>query len=160
MATTETAAHHDDHGHDHDDGAVHVHIAPAQFYSGIFAALVVLTIVTVGASYIDMGAANTFVAVVIATAKASLVAAFFMHLRHDRIFNTIAFVSAFLFLAVFLFMTADDLWKRGEVDAGNGTHMFNKTGEEAPGGMPSAMVIPSSMAQEGEHGGGEHKSEH
>jgi cytochrome c oxidase subunit 4 len=157
MATTESAAHHDEHGHA-DDGAVHVHIAKAQFYWGVFAALVMLTIVTVAASYVDMGAANTIVAVLIATAKASLVAAFFMHLRHDRVFNTIAFVSSFIFLGVFLMMTADDLWKRGEVDNGNGTHMFNQTGEEAPGGLASAMVIPSSIANEhgGEHGGETH----
>ena len=30
--------------------------------------------------------------------KASLVAAFFMHLRHDKLFNTLAFLAAFLFL--------------------------------------------------------------
>ena len=159
MATTETAAKHDAHEH-HDDGAVHVHIATSRFYWGIFLTLAVLTIITVAVSRVDLGAANTIVAVLIATAKASLVATFFMHLRHDRIFNTLAFLAAFVFLGIFIFMTADDLWKRGEVDNAYGTHIFNKTGEEAPGGLPSANVVPSSMLEEGERGGGEHKSEH
>ena len=47
---------HDGHGHDHDDGGpVHVHIAPAGFYWGIFGALIVLTFLTVAASYVVMG---------------------------------------------------------------------------------------------------------
>jgi hypothetical protein len=49
-AATATDAH-----PDHDDGNVHVHIAKAQFYWGIFGALVVLTLVTVKVSYYDFG---------------------------------------------------------------------------------------------------------
>src|ERR1019366_723822 len=52
---------HAGHGHGHDDhddgGAVHVHIASTQFYVGIFAALVCLTILTVKVSYYDFGPA-------------------------------------------------------------------------------------------------------
>src|SRR5579859_5472110 len=99
------------HGEHADDGAVHAHLSSAQFYWGIFAALVCLTIVTVRVSYYDFGSANIVIALVVATAKASLVAAFFMHLRHDKIFNTIAFLAAFLFLSIFLLLTRDDLYK-------------------------------------------------
>lgn len=142
------------HG-DHDDGAVHVHVAPAKFYWGIFGALVILTIVTVKVSYYDFGSANTIIAMLIATMKAGLVATFFMHLRHDKAFNTICFLSAFLFLGIFILLTTDDTTTRGRVDDSYGTKIFPPTGEVAPGGFPSAMVIPSSSAP---HGGGHGES--
>ncbi len=97
------------HGHGHDDGAVHVHISSTQFYVGIFLALVCLTILTVKVSYYDFGSANILIAMAIATMKASLVAVFFMHLAHDKKFNAITFVSAFVFLGVFIVFTYDDL---------------------------------------------------
>src|SRR5580704_2747448 len=91
----------DAHAHA-DDGAVHVHIASNAFYFGIFGALICLTLLTVKVSYYDFGSANIVIALLVATMKASLVAAFFMHLRYDKLFNTIAFLSAFLFLAIFI----------------------------------------------------------
>jgi cytochrome c oxidase subunit 4 len=126
-----------------DDGAVHEHISNPAFLCAIFGALVCLTILTVAASYVDFGSGNTVIALIIATIKAGLVATFFMHLRYDKLFYTLTFLSAFLFLAVFLMLTSDDDWRRGQVDDAYGTKVFDQTGELAPGGFPSAMVIPS-----------------
>ncbi len=56
-----------------------------KLYLGVFAALLVLTAVTVGVAYIDLGhGANIGLALVIATLKASLVGFFFMHLKWER----------------------------------------------------------------------------
>jgi caa(3)-type oxidase subunit IV len=82
-------AHGDGHGHGHAEGAGAHHVDPLWLYMAIFAALIVMTVVTVGASYVDFGAANTIIAVVIASIKASLVAIFFMHLRHDKPFHSL-----------------------------------------------------------------------
>src|SRR6185312_2953909 len=129
------------HGHAHaDDGAVHVHIASAQFYVGIFIALVALTILTVKVSYYDFGEANIFVAMLIATCKASLVATFFMHLRHDKLFNTLSFLSAFLFLAIFILFTYDDLGNRGKLDYSYGGTVDPRTGQAAAGGLPETSA--------------------
>ena len=134
MATeSHTAGDHDHagHGHDghgHDDGAVHVHISSTQFYVGIFAALVCLTILTVKVSYYDFGSANILIAMAIATTKASLVAIFFMHLRHDKKFNALTFLAAFVFLGVFIVFTYDDLGRRGEIDNAYGGTVDLKTG--------------------------------
>jgi cytochrome c oxidase subunit 4 len=54
-------------------------------YFTIFGALMVLTIITVGVSYVHLPIAMAvFVALVVATIKGSLVAMYFMHLLHER----------------------------------------------------------------------------
>jgi len=137
------------HAHGHaDDGAVHVHIAPARFYWGIFGALVLLTIATVKVSYYDFGAANTIVAMLIATMKGSLVAAFFMHLRYDRLFNTLAFLAAFLFLAIFILLTYDDLGHRAQVEPDYGAVINRETGMAAPGGAPATSATIDEVGNE------------
>jgi cytochrome c oxidase subunit 4 len=129
-------------------GAAHVHIASSRFYWGIFGALIFLTIVTVKVSYFDFGAANIILALVIATMKASLVAAFFMHLRHDNLFNTIAFLAAFVFLGVFILLTYDDTGYRGQVDNDYGGKVDPRTGLNAAGGEPATSATSDSVARE------------
>jgi cytochrome c oxidase subunit IV len=129
-----------DDGHAHDEGAVHAHIASTQFYVGIFIALVVLTIITVKVSYYDFGSANILIAIAIATAKASLVSIFFMHLAHDKKFNALTFVTAFVLLGIFIVFTYDDLGRRGEVDNAYGGTVDLQTGQAAPGGLPATTA--------------------
>ena len=142
MATDHTHAAHPD------DGQVHVHIATAQFYWGIFSALIVLTLLTVRVSYYDFGSANIIIALLIATMKASLVAAFFMHLRHDKLFNTIAFLAAFLFLAIFILLTYDDLGLRESEVHGYIQTVDPRTGDLAPGGEPATSATSDSVPGE------------
>jgi len=54
-------------------------------YLMVFGTLLVLTLITVGVSYLDLPEFETvIVALIIATTKASLVAMFFMHLKGER----------------------------------------------------------------------------
>jgi cytochrome c oxidase subunit 4 len=162
MATEQAHAHggHDD-GHDDDDGAVHVHIGSNQSYVGIFLALIALTFVTVKVSYYDFGSANIIIAMVVATMKATLVAAFFMHLRYDKLFNTLAFLASFFFLAIFILLTYDDLGNRGKVDPNYGGMVNIQTGVAAPGGAPATTATQDDVVGEaapqgsGAPGGGE-----
>jgi cytochrome c oxidase subunit 4 len=71
-------------------------------YGLVLGALLVLTVITVGASRIDFGAGNVIVAMLIASIKASLVALFFMHLRYDKPMAAIIFVTSLFFLGLFL----------------------------------------------------------
>jgi cytochrome c oxidase subunit 4 len=155
------AEHTTSHGHEHaDDGAVHVHIASSRFYVGVFLALICLTIATVKVSYYDFGQANIIIAILIATMKASLVAAFFMHLRHDALFNTLAFLAAFLFLGIFILLTYDDLGVRARYAPGYVQQIDRATGQEAPGGAPATSATVDDVAGEGApHGGGHEKKE-
>ena len=138
---------HGDHGA-HDDGAVHVHIASNQFYWGIFAALICLTFITVKVSYYDFGSANILIAMAVATAKASLVSLFFMHLAHDKKFNSLTFISAFLFLGIFIVFTYDDLGRRAELDNDYGGTVDLQTGQAAPGGLPATTATINDIEEE------------
>jgi cytochrome c oxidase subunit 4 len=83
-------------------GAGHeAHGGPA-LYTKVLVGLLILTGITVGAAYIDLGSGNVVVALIIATIKASLVALFFMHLRWEKPVNSIIAVAGFLFLGIFL----------------------------------------------------------
>ncbi len=69
-----------------------------RLYIGVFLALLAGTLLTVGASYIQLGHhGNIAVALVIATLKAGLVAAFFMHLMAEKrpIYLVVGFTAVF-----------------------------------------------------------------
>ncbi len=71
-------------------------------YFMIFGALMVLTIITVGVSYVHLPvAAAVTVALVVATIKGSLVALYFMHLLHER---KVIYWALTLTLIFFIFM--------------------------------------------------------
>jgi len=84
--------------------------AEAATYLKTLIALLILTGITVGASYIHFGsgAANVVVALTIATIKATLVALFFMHLLHDNPVNGLIAGAGFVFLGLFLMFTLLD----------------------------------------------------
>ena len=105
MAATEHHAdHHDDHGH----GLAHTAQLKVLLLTG--GALLMLTLVTVISSKIDFGGStiNLAIAMVIAVTKATLVILFFMHLRYDRLFHSVVFVSAILAAALFVGFTLMD----------------------------------------------------
>lgn len=91
-AATDTQDHHDDH----------VHVAPLWILLSVFGALMVLTAVTVGVAYLDLGNFNLMVAMGVAVVKATLVVLYFMHLRWDKPFNAVVFIGALLFVALFV----------------------------------------------------------
>lgn len=90
---------HDSHGAGHGEAP---HALPPRVLLGTFAALVALTVATVITSRMDLGALNVVVALAIASAKAALVAMFFMHLRYEHRFQAVVFVGALVFVALFV----------------------------------------------------------
>ena len=94
------ATDHDSHDHDHGLG----HVASKKVLFGTWGTLMVLTVVTVLASKVHFGTAeiNLVVAMMIAIIKATLVCLFFMHLKYDKLFHTVVFVSAILLATLFV----------------------------------------------------------
>ena len=93
--------------------------------------LLLLTIVTVLATKVDFGAnINLALAMVIAVTKATLVILFFMHLRYDRLFHTVVFVSAICAASLFVGFTLMD------------SSQYQHTNIWHPGTPPAAPVGP------------------
>ena len=66
-------------------GAEAGHVVPVRVLLGVWAILVVLTVATVAVTRVDFGpGTNLWIAMGIATVKASLVLLYFMHLRYDQ----------------------------------------------------------------------------
>ncbi|MDH3255120.1 MAG: cytochrome C oxidase subunit IV family protein, partial [Acidobacteriota bacterium] len=59
------------------------HVASIKSYLLVFAALMVLTAVTVAVAFIDLGILNDILALTIAVTKAILVVLIFMHVLHS-----------------------------------------------------------------------------
>jgi len=79
-----------------------VHIASVRLLLVVWVALIFGTWLTVSVSNVDLGPLNIWVGLAIATAKAVLVALYYMHLRWDKPFNAFVFLSAFFFLFLFI----------------------------------------------------------
>jgi len=122
------------------DHAIHAdhHITGPGTYAKVLLALLILTIITVAVSRVDFGNANTVVAILIASIKGSLVALFFMHLRHDKL-NAVIFVFGLFFLAVFLIWTLFDISTRRTVLPSN----LKEPVKEFPGAPLNRPVQPS-----------------
>jgi cytochrome c oxidase subunit 4 len=78
------------------------HVMPLKILGAVWIGLLIFTVVTVAATRIDLGSGNLWLALAIATTKATLVALYFMHLRYDRPFNAIVFMTAFAFFLLFV----------------------------------------------------------
>jgi len=91
------------------------HIAPKKTYYFVFVSLLVLTLMTWQIAYIDLGRWNTVVALIIAICKASLVAAFFMHLRWSASMIRLVVFAALFWLAIMMTLTTGDFFTRNVV---------------------------------------------
>ena len=143
---------HEKHDHHEEDGAVHAHISSVPFYVAIFGMLLMLTGLTVGQSYVDLGRLNLAAVVIIASMKATLVVLFFMHIRHDAKFNGLMVVGGIAFIGVFFAYTFNDVGHRGEFDSDSSVWVNPRTGEVAPGSMEPRKHEP----EHGGAGGAEH----
>jgi cytochrome c oxidase subunit 4 len=89
------------------------HISPKSTYYGIFAALMVLTGITIGVAFIHLGRLNFPVALAIAITKATLVILFFMHVKYSSRLTKMIVAMAFFFLMIMFTLTMTDYLSRG-----------------------------------------------
>ncbi len=88
------------------------HVIPVGTYLGIFAALILLTGLTVWVAFYDFGALNTVIAVGIACVKALLVALFFMHLKYSARILWLYAGTAIAFFILLITITLSDYRSR------------------------------------------------
>ncbi len=105
MARAQTLFPGEQHGEEH-------HI-PIETHFKIFAALIGFTLLTVvTAKMMDFGAFDALIAFSIATVKAFLVMAYFMHLKYDGIMNRAIIASSFFFVFLLFLFCVLDIYSR------------------------------------------------
>jgi cytochrome c oxidase subunit 4 len=87
--------------------------SPLVTYFAVWAALLVGTFITYKAAFIELGAFNSAVALIIATIKALLVALFFMHLKgaSEKLLKLVV-ISTVFFLMLLLALSMADFGTR------------------------------------------------
>jgi cytochrome c oxidase subunit IV len=88
------------------------HVTSRKIYFLVFAALMVLTVVTWLVAQVDLGWANDVVALTIAVVKALLVLLFFMHVRYSTRMTVLTAAAGFFWLAILIGITLVDYASR------------------------------------------------
>jgi cytochrome c oxidase subunit 4 len=91
------------------------HIDSVRTYAVIWIVLLILTGLTTGVAYVDLGAFSVVAALTIAAVKMLLVALFFMHIRHSSRLTRLVVAGGLLWLGILLFLTLADVVTRGWV---------------------------------------------
>jgi cytochrome c oxidase subunit 4 len=119
------------HGHD-----IKAHVAT---YYKVFGALMVLTVVTVAVSYLHMPVIPAvIVALAIASFKAALVAAVFMHLKGEK---QIIYWSLYLTAVFFVLLFALPMWTEGDHIVGTQRDRW-AAGADAPTAPQGSPQVP------------------
>jgi cytochrome c oxidase subunit 4 len=90
----------------------HAHIVSYKTFLIIWVALLILTGITIAVAQYNLGALNIWVALGIATLKAGLVVAVFMHMQYENRLFKLSLLSALAILAIFIGFTFFDVLYR------------------------------------------------
>lgn len=101
---------HDQQLHDLHDNLDHV--VPPRIYLIVGSSLLVLTGLTVAASYVEMGVFNPIVALAIAVIKATIVVLFFMHVKYSSKLTKLTVAGGLFTFLVLISLTLADYFTR------------------------------------------------
>ncbi len=90
----------------------HAHIVPYKTFAIVWIGLLFLTGVTIAVAQYDLGPLNIWVALGIATFKAGLVVAIFMHMKYENRLFKLSLFAALAILATFIGLTFFDVLYR------------------------------------------------
>jgi|GEM_PF-352708 len=89
------------------------HPAPLSAYLGVYAALLILLVVTVAAAFVHLGPITIVVAMAIAAIKAVLVALVFMHVHGSSPLTKLFSIAGLAWLVILFALTFSDYISRG-----------------------------------------------
>jgi cytochrome c oxidase subunit 4 len=119
------------------------HIASRKTYVLVWAALMVLTVVTVAIARLNLGPFNDIVALAVAVTKALLVILFFMHVKDSSRMTRLTVVAGFFWLALLIGITLTDYLSR-PVDArvraippASQLHLLGQSPQASPSANPT-----------------------
>jgi cytochrome c oxidase subunit 4 len=93
------------------------HVDSVKTYAAVWIALLLMTALTTGVAYIDLGRFSVVVALTIAVCKMLLVALFFMHVRHSTKLTKLVVLGGLLWLGIPISLTMADFATRGWLGA-------------------------------------------
>jgi cytochrome c oxidase subunit 4 len=89
------------------------HVVSIKLYATIFGALLLLTMATAGAAFVDLGGElNSIVALTIALVKTLLVLLFFMHVRYSSRLTWVFAGAGLFWLLIMMSLTLSDVLTR------------------------------------------------
>jgi len=89
------------------------HVVSIKLYATIFGALLLLTMATAGAAFVDLGGeVNSIVALTIALVKTLLVLLFFMHVRYSSRLTWVFAGAGLFWLLIMMTLTMSDVLTR------------------------------------------------
>jgi cytochrome c oxidase subunit 4 len=89
------------------------HTMTPRTYLLVFTALIALTALTVGLSFLELGGWHTVIGLLIGAVKAVLIGLFFMHLLHAPRLTWLIALSGVYWLGILLGLTMTDYVSRG-----------------------------------------------
>jgi cytochrome c oxidase subunit IV len=92
--------------------SAHVHVPKVNILVGVWASLIVLTVLTTLISHVDLGAFNIVAALLIALVKASLVVWIFMGVRFTTSLTKLFVVAGIVWLGILILLTYSDYSSR------------------------------------------------
>lgn len=84
------------------------HVIPQKIYYLVFVTLILLTLVTVDVAFYNFGFLNIYIAMAIASVKATIVAMYFMHLRYNPRLTWLFAGAGLLWLLIMFVLTLAD----------------------------------------------------
>ena len=99
------------------------HVHSVWLYWGVFFTLIFLTAATVSLAQFDFGKLNIIVTLLIASTKAILVMAIFMHLAFDNKFYAVVAATSLVFLSLFIAFPLLDMDTRADLDPNNKNYL-------------------------------------
>jgi cytochrome c oxidase subunit 4 len=154
------------------------HVMPLSMYFAVAGGLIVMTVFTVWTAkympelikhYTKMQITPTIsiiIAMLIACFKASLVCAFFMHLKYDKPLNRLTFFSGLFFLSLFFIFTLADTLTRSDTPTAAITDNMPEEFKGLTERPPTPVWVPAWHGYDpvkghnlSEHGHGDHKED-
>lgn len=88
------------------------HIVPQKIYLLIFATLLCLTLITVDVAFYNFGFLNLWIALAIATVKATVVVMYFMHVKYSSKLTWVFAVAGVFWLVILFVLLFSDYLTR------------------------------------------------
>lgn len=88
------------------------HVIPQKVYLLVFATLLCLTLITVDVAFYNFGWLNLYIAMAIATTKATIIVLFFMHVKYSPRLIWIFAIAGLFWLIILFALTLGDYFTR------------------------------------------------